>query len=138
MAQMALQKSTSADVKKIAQQMVNDHQVVLDQLLNLAGNSSGKNNIAPMDSSMNNNSGLDTSMNAAMNSAMTNYNNLSGNSFDRQWVSDMLSGHLKTVSEYRAELNSNPDARLKNILQQALPKIQQHLSQLQSLRGHMM
>jgi putative membrane protein len=128
MAQLALQKSTSAEVKALAQKLINDHTQLLQQLQGLQGNNT------------NNNTGHDSAYNNTMDSTGVNnmYNNISGITFDRQWIGDMISGHQKTLTDFRTELNSTNDANLKTLINNALPTIQDHLKQLQILRGKLM
>jgi putative membrane protein len=125
LAQMALQKSSSAEVKELAQRLINDHTQLLQQFQNLRGT-----NIANNSATMNN---------APDSTGINNmYNNISGITFDRQWVGDMISGHQRTLSDFRTELNTTSDASLKALINNALPTIQAHLKQLQVLRGKMM
>jgi putative membrane protein len=125
MAQMALQKSSSAEVKELAQRLINDDTQLLQQFQNLRGT-----NIANNSATMNN---------APDSTGINNmYNNISGITFDRQWVGDMISGHQRTLSDFRTELNTTSDASLKALINNALPTIQAHLKQLQVLRGKMM
>jgi putative membrane protein len=126
MAQLALQKSTSAEVKALAQKLVTDHTQLLQQL-----QGSNANNNTGNDSASNNN--------ATDSTGVSNmYNNINGITFDRQWISDMISGHQKTLADFRTELNATNDANLKTLINNALPTIQDHLKQLQVLRGKMM
>lgn len=125
MAQLAVQRSTSAEVKELAQRLITDHTQLLQELQNLKGSNANSNN-----NTMNN--GEDSTGINAM------YNNISGITFDRQWVGDMIAGHQKTLSDFRTELNTTSDTNLKILINNALPAIQQHLKQLQVLRGKMM
>jgi len=125
MAQLAVQKSSSAEVKELAQRLITDHTQLLQQLQNLKGSNTNNSN-----NTMNN--GEDSTGINAM------YNNISGITFDRQWVGDMIAGHQKTLSDFRTELNTTSDTNLKTLINNALPAIQEHLKQLQVLRGKMM
>jgi putative membrane protein len=124
MAQVGLQKSSSAELKALAQKLITDHTQLLQQLQNLKGNNAGNN-------AMTNNFTDSTGVN-------TMYNNISGITFDRQWVADMITGHQKTLADFKTELTVTNDANLKTLINTALPTIQEHLKQLQILRGKMM
>ena len=124
MAQVALQKSSSAEVKALAQKLVTDHTQLLQQLQNLKGNNVNSNTTT-------NNFTDSTGVN-------TMYNNISGITFDRQWVGDMIAGHQKTLTDFKTELAQTNDANLKTLINNALPTIQEHLKQLQMIRGKMM
>ena len=129
MAQMALQKSTSAEVKALAQKLVTDHTQLLQQLRNLQGSSTNNNPALSNDSISN------SSDSAGVNNM---YNNISGITFDRQWISDMTMGHQKAIADFKMELTKTDDAGLKELINNALPVMQEHLRQLQVLRGKMM
>jgi len=129
MAQMALQKSTSAEVKALAQKLVTDHTQLLQQLRNLQG--SGTNN----NPALSNDSMSNSSDSAGVNDM---YNNISGITFDRQWISDMTVGHQKAIADFKMELTKTDDAGLKQLINNALPVMQEHLRQLQVLRGKLM
>ncbi len=123
MAQLAMQKSTNPQIQSLAQRLINDHQQLLQELekLNTRGNQMNRN-----DSTATNN-----------NKAMA-YNNLSGNEFDRKWVSDMIMGHTKTINEFKAELGKTQNADIKNLIIKSLPIVSDHLRQLEALRNKMM
>lgn len=125
MAQLATQKSSSAEVKELAQRLITDHTQLLQQLQNLRGSNTSNN------SSTMNSIADSTGINAS-------YNNISGITFDRQWVSDMIAGHQKTLSDFKTELTVTNDTSLKALINTALPTIQEHLRLLQVLRGKMM
>src|SRR6266536_2742705 len=82
---------------------------------------------------MNRNDSTATNNNKAMA-----YNNLSGNEFDRKWVSDMIMGHTKTINEFKAELGKTQNADIKNLISKSLPIVSDHLRQLEALRNKMM
>lgn len=121
MSQMALQKSTNPQIKALAQKMVNDHSQLLQQLQALSGATPG---------------GADTTN--MMTPQMQANNNLSGNAFDRKWVSDMIIGHQKAISDFRSELTRTNNTQLKTLITNALPAMQEHLRQLEALRSKMM
>jgi putative membrane protein len=129
MAQLALQKSTSAEVKALAQKLVTDHTQLLQQLQNLQG-SNTSNNPALSNDSMSN-----SSDSTGVNNM---YNDISGITFDRQWISDMITGHQKAIADFKVELTKTDDGGLKALINNALPVMQEHLRQLQVLRGKMM
>src|SRR5690349_24276816 len=120
MAQIAVQKSSRAEVKQLAQRLITDHTQLLQQLQNLQGSSANN--------AMSNNIADSTGVN-------TMYNNISGITFDRQWVGDMISGHQKTLTDFKTELTVTNNASLKALINNALPTIQDHLRQLLVLRG---
>jgi len=123
MAQMVLQKSTNAQIKSFAQHLINGHQQLLQELQKLKNTGNQADN-----------------MDSVTTESMPNmaYNNLSGNDFDRKWVSDMIIGHTKTMNEFKTDLGTTQDANVRNVITQALPTISKHLRQLEALRNKMM
>jgi len=124
MAQMASQKSTNLQIKVLAQRLTTDHQQLLQELERLNNNSTQMNNMHDSSSA---NSGQDMA-----------YNNLSGNDFDRKWISDMVTGHSKTIDEFKTELSKTQNADLKNLITKSLPIISEHLKLLEALRNKIM
>ena len=92
MAQMASQKSTKPAIKALAQSLVSDHQQLLQELERLNNSSTQMNNMHDSP--------------AANSEQGMAYNNLSGNDFDRKWLSDMIMGHTKALNEFNAELGT--------------------------------
>jgi len=124
MSQLALQNSTNPQIKSLAQKLINDHQQLLQQLKKLSNSGNQMSN-------MNDSATVTTDRNMA-------YNNLSGNEFDRQWISDMIIGHTKTIDEFNTELRRTQNADVRNLITQSLPAISEHLRQLEALRNKMM
>lgn len=52
---------------------------------------------------------------------------LSGAEFDRAYMSTMIDDHKKDIGEYRKQAEKGENAELKNMAQQALPTLEQHL-----------
>jgi len=129
MAQLGLEKSSSAELKSLAQKIIADHTQLLQQFQALEGNTSA--NVTSGNDSMNSNSPDSVGV-------KNMYNNISGITFDRQWVSDMIGDHQRAISDFKTELSTTSDASLKALINTALPTMQQHLKQLQVLRGKMM
>jgi len=123
MAQMASQKSTKPAIKALAQRLVSDYQQLLRELERL---NNSRTQMNTHDSS------------AANSEQDMAYNNLSGNDFDRKWISDMIMGHAKALNEFNAELGTTQSGDLKNLITKSLPTISDHLRQLEALRNKMM
>lgn len=121
MSQMALQKSTNPQIKALAQKMVNDHSQFVQQLQGLSAATPG---------------GADTSN--MMTPQMQTFNNVTGMDFDRKWISDMIMGHQKAISDFRSEQMRTNNTQLKTLITNALPTMQEHLRQLEALRSKMM
>ena len=124
MADMARQKSTSPQIKALAQHLVDDHQQLLNALekLNNSGNEMDKMNDLLVSSKGENMA----------------YSNLSGDEFDRKWVSDMIMEHAKTINDFKTELSKTQNVDLKSLITKSLPIISEHLRWLGALRNKMM
>jgi putative membrane protein len=58
---------------------------------------------------------------------------LSGSQFDRQYMARMVSDHQKTVAEFKKASQSAKDSEVKAFAAKTLPKLQDHLTQAQSI-----
>jgi putative membrane protein len=115
---LALQKSTSDDVKKFAQQMVDDHSKALDELNDVAG----KKNIT-----------LPSALDAEHKKLSDRLSKLSGAAFDRQYMPAMVDGHRNVAAEVRKESQSGSDPDLKAWAAKTLPTVEAHLKHAETV-----
>ena len=115
---LALQKSQRDDVKKFAQQMVDDHSKAGDELKSLA---TGKNITLPME--------LDGEHKALRD----RLSKLSGTGFDQAYMQAMADGHRKVAAQFRTEIQSGSDAEVKAWAAKTLPKVEAHLKHAESV-----
>jgi putative membrane protein len=54
--------------------------------------------------------------------------------FDRKWTEEMIAGHERSVTLYRAQAQSGEDKDLRKYAQDTLPTIEHHLSELRKLQ----
>lgn len=120
-AQLALQKSSSQDVKNFAQRMVDDHSKANDQLKSIASQE-GLN--------------LPTSPAKSDQQKAQALQKLSGGAFDRRYISDQVSAHKEAVSLFTTESKNGKDSALKNFAAQTLPTLQDHYKMVQSIASH--
>src|ERR1041385_7579353 len=85
---LATQKASSEDVKKFGQRMVDDHTKANDQLKQIAGNK-----------------GIDvpSQLSAKDKATKDRLSKLSGKSFDRAYMADMVRDHTMDVGEFQKE-----------------------------------
>jgi putative membrane protein len=114
--QLAAQKASNPDVKAFGQKMVDDHQKANDQLKQAAA----KENIA-----------LPTEPAAKDKAEAARLEKLSGDAFDKAYMSHMVTDHKKDVAEFQREAKSGQDDQIKNFAQQTLPTLQDHLKMAQ-------
>ena len=105
---MALKRSQSADVKKVASQMVQDHTKANGELLALAK----KKGI-----------GVTTGTIRAQN--------MSANGFDKTYLRTLEQGHKKTIAAFEKEAKSGGDPDLKAWAAKTLPTLKSHLAMVQ-------
>jgi putative membrane protein len=115
---LALQKTTSDDVKKFAQMMVDDHSKALDELKGVAGTKSIT---------------LPTAIDAEHKKLSDRLSKLSGAAFDREYMQAMVDGHRKVAADFRKESQSGADADLKSWAGKTLPTVEGHLKQAETV-----
>jgi putative membrane protein len=113
---LAADKASSADVKKFAQKMVDDHSKANDELKTLAQN---KNITLP------------AAPDAAHKAHVDRMSKLSGEAFDRAYMQDMVKDHQKAVQAFRMESQSGKDADVKAWAAKTLPTLEEHLKMAQ-------
>ena len=117
-AQTALQKSNSDDVKKFAQQMIDDHTKLNDQMKPIAMQLGVTVPTQPMPK--------DQAMLAKMQG-------LSGDDFDKAYLRAMVKDHTKDDKEFQMEASSGQNADEKAAASQGDQIVKQHLQMAQDL-----
>lgn len=112
MGRTALEKSSNASLKKLAQQIVEDHTRTNDQLKTLATSKQTALSDAPDAKAQKENKKLEA---------------LSGTRFDTVWTNDMIDAHKKAVKMFTAEGKSAKDDDVRNFARNTLPILQAHL-----------
>ena len=117
-AQVALQKSNSDDVKKFAQQMIDDHTKLNDQMKPIASEIGVPVPTSPMPK--------DQAMIAKLQ-------NMSGDNFDKAYIKDMVKDHTKDDKEFTMEASSGQNPDEKAAASQGDQIVKQHLQMAQDL-----
>jgi len=115
---LAAQKATNADVKKFAQQMVDDHGKQLQELRTLAQAKKIE---------------LPSAADAKHKRALEKLQTLSGADFDRRYMRMQVAAHRKAGKLAERTAKDAADAELKVAAQKAAPEIQQHLKRAEEL-----
>lgn len=115
---LATEKASSPDVKQFGQRMVDDHSKANDQLKQVA---SEKGVTMP------------DQLSAKDAATKAKLEKLSGDSFDRAYMKDMVTDHTKDVSEFRMESKDAKDPDVKSFASQTLPTLEEHLKQAKSI-----
>jgi putative membrane protein len=121
LAQLAMQKASSPQVKQFAQRMATDHTKANEELMQL-GKAENLNPPAQLDTKH--------------KSEMDRLSTMSGNAFDAAYMQHMVQDHQKTIADFQKQAESGSDPALKSFAQKQLPILQQHLQMAQaSVRG---
>ena len=116
--QLATQKASSEDVKKFGQRMVDDHSKANDQLKQVAAEQ---------------HIDLPTELNAKDKATKARLEKLSGEQFDRAYMSDMVKDHRKDVGEFAHEAKMGKDPAVKSFAESTLPTLRDHLKEAEKI-----
>ena len=119
---LAKSKAKDAEVKKFAQQMIEDHSNANTELKQLAG----KKNIT-----------LPTELDAMHKGIKDKLSSLSGAEFDKEYVNAMVADHEKSVNLFKTQADAGTDADAKAFAAKTLPKLQMHLDMIKGIQGKM-
>jgi putative membrane protein len=114
--QLASEKASNPKVRNFGQQMVTDHSKAGDELTSIVHK---KGVTVPSD--------LTTKDQALL----TRLSSLSGESFDKAYMSAMVSDHQEDISEFQKEANNGRDPDFKSFAGKTLPTLQEHLRMAQ-------
>ncbi len=124
-AQIAIKKSTNADVVKFAETMAKDHQSVIDQAVALAK----KLNVTPKDNA------TTQSFLAGAKKTKAMLNSKKGNDFNKAYIDNEVAYHKAAINEVENVLIPNAtNSELKSLLQSALPLFKSHLAHAEMIQ----
>ena len=116
--QLASQKAASPQVRQFGQKMVTDHAQANQELQQIAQQE---------------NMNLPAKPSASQTSEDRRLSGMSGDAFDKAYISYEVRDHQQDVADFRREAQSGKDPALKGFAQKYLPVIQHHLQMAQSL-----
>ncbi len=119
---LAAEKASDPAVKAFGQQMVDDHGKANDKLMSVA---QSENMTLPSD------------MDMKQKAMYEKLKMLSGTSFDKAYVNDMLKDHEEDVKDFSREANGGSDAKIKDFASETLPVIQGHLDKIKAIHSKM-
>jgi putative membrane protein len=114
-AQLASQKSTDAEVKSIAQTLVNDHTKVLTELKALAQKKAISIPVEAEDKDQR---------------KIERFYDESGKDFNKKWTKEMIDKHENSINKFEKRIEKTEDAELKAFLEKTLPHLRMHLDKL--------
>lgn len=112
MGRLAAEKASNPDVKSFGQRMVDDHSKANDELKSIAEQKGIQ---------------LPTELDAKDKAARDKLAKLSGDAFDRAYMTDMVKDHKTDVGEFKKESQSGKDADIKAFAGKTLPTLEDHL-----------
>jgi putative membrane protein len=115
---LALEKAQSPEVKKFAQQMVDDHSKMLDEVKQLAQAKGVELPSAP---------------DSKHQKIMKKLQAASGEDFDRQYMNAMVKDHKDSLKLAQRTAKGAKDSELKSSAEKAAPEIQDHLKMAQDI-----
>jgi putative membrane protein len=119
--QLAEQKAATPQVKEFARTMVSDHTQANQDLEQIAQQE---------------NLNLPKQPYKKERTQAQRLEKLSGASFDKQYMTDMVQDHRKDISEFQREATSGKDPTLKSYAQKYLPVLQKHLQMAEATSSH--
>jgi putative membrane protein len=123
---LATTKATNAKVKSFARQMVMDHTTMLSQ-----GNAFAKSNNITPDSTKSDVQDLQKDANSELQDLTAK---AKGADWDKDFVDHEIDGHKKVLDQIQKAQNATTNAQLKDMLQKAAVKVQEHLQKAQALK----
>jgi len=120
MANLALQKASSADAKAFAQRMSTDHSKANNELAQFATTKG---------------LALPTELAGEHKAALDHLNSLSGAEFDKAYMEHMVADHEKDVAEFEKASTGATDADLKAWAGKTLPTLKEHLQMAKDVKG---
>ncbi len=118
MGQMALDKSSDAQVRQLAQRIVDDHSKTSDQLKALARNKQVT---------------LPTTVTSDTQKETRHLQAKNGSAFDQAWAKAMAKDHQAAVKLFTQESTQTKDPDLRQFVQATLPTLHTHLQLAQKL-----
>jgi len=109
---LAKEKASSADVKQFGDRMATDHGKANDELKQWAQQKSVT---------------LPTDLDAKHKATKDRLSKLSGDAFDKAYMHEMVTDHVKDVAAFKRESTAAKDADLKAWAGKTLPTLQDHL-----------
>lgn len=119
-ADVAMAKSSNADIKTLAQTLKDEHSSFITELNGLASN---KNITVPAVASED------------AGKAATKLSETKATDFDEDWLEKVKDMHEKSVKKYEDASNNCTDADIKNWATTTLPKIKHHLDMINEATG---
>jgi putative membrane protein len=124
---IAATKGTASDVRDFGKRMMRDHHAMRKEGEDLAK----KLKIIPEAPANDNSQATYDKTMATLNGAAK------GKDFDKAYIDGEVIGHMAVLQTLTSAMPAAQSAELKNLIQKAAPKVQEHLDLAQSIQGKM-
>jgi putative membrane protein len=118
LSRLALERSTNPEVKRFAQKTIRDHEKLNQEIAQIAN----RRGIT-----------VSTEPDATQEKIATHLSKLSGNEFDREYMSEMIADHANMTARLDAKTKQTKDPELQQWAARQLPLFQEHLQTAQSI-----
>ncbi len=118
MSKVALKKSKNDEVKTYAQKMIDDHTTMISNMKPVAD----KLGVQPP-----------AKLNAEHQAEAARLKSMSGDKFDKEFITAMVADHHKDVEEFTAEQNVTQDSDVKALVTQGMPIIKMHTEMIDQM-----
>ncbi len=118
-AKLALRRSKNDQIKRYAQQMVDDHTKMLGELRQVEQGQTLK---------------YKDTTSATARTLHARLMPLKGRAFDKAYVNGMVKDHEGDVREFTKEAETGKDAAIKGVAERSLPTMKEHLEMVQGLQ----
>lgn len=119
MADLALTKSTNANIKTMAQQLKDDHTVLLSELKTVAGTKAVT---------------IPTGASEDATKEGTSLSEKKATDFDKAWLEEVEDAHESSVKKYEKAADDAMDVNIKNWASTNLAKIKNHLTMVNQMQ----
>jgi len=120
-AKLAKEKAASADIKRFAAMMIEDHTASTTKVKKAAGEASPK--ITP-----------DPTLTDSQNGKLDDLRKLSGGEFDKEYASQQVDAHQSALSLMTDYADHGDVASLKAVAGEIKPKVQAHLDKIKGIK----
>jgi putative membrane protein len=118
LAELALRKAESSDVKRYAQRMINDNNRLQNEWVNMAA-ASGLS--------------INPSYGKKHRNKLEDLQKVSGRDFDRAYMTLMIQNHKDYLTAFRTDGKNAHSTQVRNLVSNDMPTLEQHLSMAQQI-----
>ena len=116
-AQLATQRSSNAEVKKIANKLIADHTKTLNELKAYAQKKAISVPVEEDDEARR---------------KTERFSDEAGKDFDKKWCKEMMDRHEESINKFEKRLDKTEDAELKALLNKTLPTLRTHHDEIEA------